>query len=219
MKRWKRVMFSAVMAVLWVMTMALPALAADAQVEITAGVTLSGTLPDPAEEFTLQLRADQEAYPMPEGAKEGVYTLTVTGQAEKAFPAISYDRVGVYTYTISQLPGTNQKCTYDDREYALTVYVTNAQDGDGLEATAVLYRDDTDEKQSGIVFENEYETVKPSPSPSPTPTPPPTPTPTPAVTPKTGDETNPGLYVALMGASLGVILVLTLVYRAKRTKE
>ena len=49
MKRWKRVMFSAVMAVLWVMTMALPALAADAQVEITAGVTLSGTLPDPAE--------------------------------------------------------------------------------------------------------------------------------------------------------------------------
>ena len=101
-------------------------------------------------------------------------------------------------------------CTYDDTVYALTVYVTNAEDGSGLEATAVLYPDSEGDKQPGADFNNAYETVKPTPTPAPTPKP---------TTPKTGDASNPILYTVLIALSVGVIVALFLTRKSKKTEE
>ena len=142
---------------------------------------------------------------MPEGSVGDIYTMTITGADTKNFPTITYNRVGVYTYTIYQVAGNNKKCTYDDTVYALTVYITNAEDGSGLEATAVLYPDSEGNKLPGAEFDNEYETVKP--------------TPTDPDTPKTGDESTPVLYAVLIAVSLGVIVCLFLTRKSQKAEE
>lgn len=218
MKRWIRIVLGTVMAAMCILNVTISAFAEENPgVSIPVTVSLSGTLPKPAEDFTVNLRADDASYPMPEGAEGDVYTMTITGEDTKNFPVISYDRVGVYTYTIYQTAGSNKKCTYDDTEYLLTIYITNAEDGSGLEAAAVLYPDSEGDKLPGAEFKNEYETVtvKPeTPDTSKTPD-----TPKTSDAPKTGDETNPLLYAVLIAVSLGIIVTLFLTRRARRTEE
>lgn len=172
MRKWLSV--SLVIAVICSMTMILPAYAAELPgVSVPVTISLSGTLPYPTEDYTVVLKADDSAYPMPEGSVNGVYSLTITGEDTESFPTIIYDRVGIYTYTIYQVAGTNQKCTYDDTVYSLTVTVSNKEDYSGLEATAVLYSDSDGDKLSGAEFANKYKVEPPS------------------DTPKTGDESSP----------------------------
>lgn len=202
MKRWMSIILGTVMAV--VCLMSIPAFAADCpEVSVPVTVSLSGTLPSPAEDFTIVLKADDASFPMPDGSVEGVCTMTITGADTKNLPTIAYNRVGIYTYTIYQTAGSNAKCTYDDTVYALTVYITNAEDGSGLEATAVLYPDSEGDKLPGAEFENVYETEKPT-----TPD-----------TPKTGDESSPILYAVLIAVCLGVIVTLFLTRKARKTEE
>lgn len=198
------IILGTVMAVMCMMSMSIPAFAAENPgVSIPVSVSLSGTLPKPAEDFTIKLRADNASYPMPEGSVGDVYTMTITGADTKNLPTITYNRVGIYTYTIYQVAGSNSKCTYDDTVYALTVYITNAEDGSGLEATAVLYPDSEGDKLPGAEFKNVYETEKP----------------TTTDTPKTGDESNPILYAVLIAVSLGVIVTLILTRKTRKTEE
>lgn len=204
MKRWMSIILGTVMAVMCMMSMSIPAFAAENPgVSIPVTVSLSGTLPKPAEDFTIKLRADNASYPMPEGAVGDVYTMTITGADTKNLPTITYNRVGIYTYTIYQVAGNNSKCTYDDTVYALTIYITNAEDGSGLEATAVLYPDSKGDKLPSAEFKNVYETEKP----------------TTTDTPKTGDESNPILYAVLIAVSLGVIVTLILTHKTRKTEE
>ena len=209
MKRWMSIILGTVLAVMSVMTMTVSALAAETPgVSIPVTISLSGTLPETAEDFTVRLQADDPSYPMPKGSDGDVYTMTVTGADTKSFPTVTYDRVGIYTYTIYQVAGSNSKCTYDDSVYALTVYVTNAEDGSGLETSAVLYPDAQGDKLTGATFANEYETV------------PPTPTPDPVVpTPITGDTANPLLYAGIIIADLIVIVALVLVHKKRKSKQ
>ena len=81
------------------------ALAEQPTVTVGVTVTLEGTLPDPAEVFTIQLKALDPANPMPEGSVDGVAETTITGAGKGALPEITFTRVGVYEYTVSQLPG------------------------------------------------------------------------------------------------------------------
>lgn len=107
--------------------------AGEAGISIPVKISLSGTLPSRAEDFTVKLSAGHESYPMPDGAENGVYSMVITGGGSGNFPMITYDRPGIYTYTVYQEPGTNAKCTYDRTIYNLTVYIVNAEDGSGLE--------------------------------------------------------------------------------------
>ncbi|HZK25767.1 MAG TPA: FctA domain-containing protein, partial [Oscillospiraceae bacterium] len=91
---------------------------------------------------------------------DGVYTVSVTGAGSTSFPAISYDRVGSYTYTLYQEPGENDKAVYDDTVYLLTVYVTNQENGTGLDTQWVLRLPQTEDKQEAE-FTNFYEAVLP----------------------------------------------------------
>lgn len=231
MKKRMKVILGMIVAVVCSLTMAMPAFAAEApEISVPVTISLTGTLPETAEEFAVELKADDSAYPMPEGAVDGVYTMTIAGADTKNIPAISYSRVGLYTYTICQKAGSSETCTYDDAVYSLTVYITNAEDGSGLEATAVLYPETDGEKLPGVEFVNAYEVVAPSATPEPTPEPTaeptqePTPEPTqapaqPSNLPKTGDTFMPLLYVGLGAASLGMVVVLLLVRRNKKAEK
>lgn len=167
--------------------------------EIPVTVELSGTLPSKAEDFTIILQAADSSCPMPEGAKDDVYSMTITGANTRKLPAISYDKVGIYNYTISQAKGSTAKLTYDETKYTLTVQVTNKQDGsDELAVTAIVFPEDSTKKVDGVKFTNVYPTVTPTPAPTATANP---------NAPKTGDESNVALYAALALISLAALAV------------
>ena len=212
MRKWLNVSLGLVMTVICSLTMVLPADAAELPgVSVPVTISLSGTLPYPAEDYTVVLKADDPAYPMPEGAVDGAYSLIITGEDTENFPTITYDRVGIYTYTVYQVAGTNQKCTYDDTVYSLTVTISNKEDYSGLEATAVLYPDSDGGKLPGAGFKNKYKVESSSQSspdeedePEVYPYIPGTTTPT-----KTGDSANMALWTALLIAALaaGICIV------------
>ena len=71
MRKWLNVSLALVMIVICSMTMILPAYAAELPgVSVPVTISLSGTLPYPAEDYTVVLKADDSAYPMPEGSVE-----------------------------------------------------------------------------------------------------------------------------------------------------
>ena len=202
MKKRSSVFFALVIAAVCCITTALPAYAAELPgVSVPVTISLSGTLPYPPEDYTVVLKAEDAAYPMPSGTISGAYTMTITGKGTKNFPVISYDRVGIYTYTIYQVAGTNKKCTYDETVYTLLVQITNKEDYSGLEATAVLYPDSDGEKVPVAEFLNKYKVELPSDS------------------PQTGDESSPLLYAVLLIVSMAVIVTLFLTRRRKQSEE
>ena len=191
MKKWLNVFLALVMTIMCSIIMVLPVYAAEPpEVSLPVTISLSGTLPNPEEDFKVALKANNVDDPMPEGTVNGVCSMTITGEGRKNFPAIIYDRVGVYRYTVYQVAGTNKKCTYDDTVYNLTVTVSNKTDYSGLEATAVLHPESGGDKLADIEFENKYP-VEPEPA---------------SDIPKTGDESTPLLYTVLIVVSMGVIL-------------
>lgn len=128
-------------------------------VQINAQVTLEGTLPSTPESYILRMTADNASNPMPDGQTGGRYDLTITGAGTADFPAMKFDRVGIYKYTITQVPGTNEHCTYDERSYKLTISVVNDENG-GIAAVVAMYRTDASEKkESTALFHNVYETI------------------------------------------------------------
>ena len=201
MRKWLKVFLALVMIVICSTTMIMPAYAEELPgVSVPVTISLSGTLPYPAEDYMVVLKADDSAYPMPEGSVDGAYSLTITGEDTENFPTITYDRVGIYTYTVYQVAGTNQKCTYDDTVYSLTVTISNKEDYSGLEATAVLYPDSGGDKLPGAEFANKYKVDPPS------------------DTPKTGDESSPLLYAVLTAVSMGMIVTLFLTRKSKKSE-
>lgn len=200
------------MLVLCIQVLALPVSAAgQPAVQVPVEIRLSGTLPEVADKFLVRLAPNAPSNPMPEGSANGEYILTIEGAGAASFPTITYNRVGVYGYTIAQKPDTTGRCDYDRRVYELTVFVTNAEDGSGLEATAVLHITGEDEKKPDVEFVNVYPTVETQP---PETTAPPDDG---EDDPKTGDESNFPLYVTLAAGSVMVLCALFLT--RKREEE
>lgn len=131
--------------------------AGTAEIIIPVDVSISGSAPTTPETYTIEIKADSDSFPLPTGAIDGAYSLSVTGAGKANFPAISYSKVGVYSYTISQKSGTNLKGHYDSTAYKLTVYVTNNEIGSGLEATAVMHISGTADKPVLARFTNSYD--------------------------------------------------------------
>ncbi len=143
---------------------------------IKATVAVKGKQPSPAETYTIRLTAEENDFPMPDGKTGGSADLKITGAGSGSFPAISYDRIGVYTYTIKQIAGTSANAKYDSTVYDLKVTVY-WEDG-ALAISVALREEGKDKKLDTCTFEVEY-TAKTTPTPTPTPTSKPEPTPTP----------------------------------------
>ena len=123
-----------------------------------------------------------------------------------AFPALTYDEAGTYTYTVREKNTGASRVTYDTTVYSVTVQV---RDEDGqLKADIIL-------PASGLTFTNTY---TPEPAPTPAPTTKPTNTPAPAATaaptpapvriPQTADSFPLALLIGLLAVSGGVLAVL-----------
>lgn len=123
-----------------------------------------------------------------------------------AFPALSYDEAGEYTYTVREKDTGVGRVTYDKTVYSVTVQV---RDEDGqLKADIIL-------PASGLTFTNTY---TPEPAQTPAPTPKPTtspapaataaPTPAPARIPQTADSIPLALLIGLLAVSGGALAVL-----------
>ena len=82
-----------------------------------------------ADAFAMTLTAEGEA-PMPEGAKEGVATITLNQNAQVGnFGTIEYTKPGTYTYVIAEQAGDETALTFSKATYRATVTVTD--DGAG----------------------------------------------------------------------------------------
>ena len=77
---------------------------------------------DCTEEFTFELTADDESFPMPENTR-----VTITGNGEATFGTITFDSTGTYTYKIVEKAGNSDIYTYDDTEYTIVYEVTNPE--------------------------------------------------------------------------------------------
>lgn len=206
MKKWFTRMRALAAAAVCMAAMVLPAFAAgEPGVSVPVKVSLSGTLPARSESFRFLLKADDPASPMPRGAENGEYTLTVTGAGTKRFPTAYFTREGVYTYTVSQVRGTNQNCTYDDSVYTLVVTAEKTLQG-GLEVSVALHQGENGEKVNTAAFENTYKSTTAGTTTGGK-------TASAANGPKTGDESTPLLYALLTIGSLGVLGMLFLTRR------
>ena len=133
------------------------ALAASVQSgQIPVTVSLGGSPPTIHEDYKIIMKADNSSYPMPEGSVDGVFNMIIKGADTAKLPAIEFSSLGVYTYTVSQKAGTNKLATYDNTIYNLVIYVTNAENGSGLETTMILYKLGETDKLDGVRFHNEY---------------------------------------------------------------
>lgn len=127
-------------------------------VQIDAEITAEGTLPEQPESCILRMTANDAANPMPNGQQGGSYDLTIATTGKAAFPAMTFDKLGIYTYTIQQVAGSYPDCKYDARVYALTVSVVNGENG-GYEMTVSIRESDKNEKTSAALFHNVYKTI------------------------------------------------------------
>ncbi len=147
-----------VLAVLAMIVTLLPA-GAMADEPLTASVNVSitakGTAPATPETFTIRMTADGE-YPMPGGAAGGTADLQITGPKSGTFPAITFDNVGIYTYTIKMIAGTKKDVKYDSTVFSLKITV-HREDGK-LVVTCAVRKQGKMEKLDKCTFEVTYPT-------------------------------------------------------------
>ena len=105
---------------------------------LPVSIRTAGADPEPNAAYTLCLQAVDNA-PMPDGAQNGQYSVTVQGAGDYTFPQITYTAPGIYYYQISHVAGADTRCTYDATVYDVTVAITNKQDGTGLESTVTAH--------------------------------------------------------------------------------
>ena len=154
MKKMKRFALALCVLVLVVSTLGTVAYAAapvNAKIPVT--IHLEGTVPAEPETYVVELTPEKASNPMPAGTENGVYRMEISGEGSGVME-ITYNKVGVYNYTVKQIPGDNENCSYDASVYQVTVFVTNSETG-GLNVSVVAYKDGAEEK-TDIEFTNDY---------------------------------------------------------------
>ena len=112
-----------------------------------------GSMPEDPEQYTVELTPVDPTFPMPADSEAGVYRMQITAGTSGNI-VIPCDRVGVFTYTVRQIPGGNKRCIYDESVYQLAVFVTYGENG-AVEANAVATLQGASEKID-IEFANYY---------------------------------------------------------------
>lgn len=134
--------------------------------------------------------------------------LTAANDAEGnvVFPNLEFTRAGTYTFTVSEVAGSEARVTYDKRTFTVTVEVTD--DGSGKLSVTVA----NDAPEGAMVFVNTY--TPPATPPATPPTQPSTPTPSTTVktktparpVPQTGDA-SVSAATTITAATVGLVLL------------
>lgn len=192
-------------------------------VTLPVSIRTAGADPEPNAAYTLCLQAVDNA-PMPDGAQNGQYSVTVQGAGDYTFPQITYTAPGIYYYQISHVAGADTRCTYDATVYNVTVAITNKQDGTGLESAVTAHTGPSADKRDAMLFTNVYAprpTTPPTATPTPKPETPvvhPTPEPTPVtrVLIQTGQLNWP---IPVLGGLAVVLVVVGVALTRKKAKK
>lgn len=147
-------------------------------VTLPVSIRTAGVEPEPGAAYCICLRAEENA-PLPDGAQNNQYSMTVQGAGDYTFPPVEYTAPGMYRYHVSHDPGPDARCTYDATIYDVTVMISNRQDGTGLESAVAAHVGPNADKRDALLFTNIY---APRPTTAPTATPVPTAAPTPVNT-------------------------------------
>ena len=181
-------------------------------VTLPVNPSTAGADPEPNAAYTLCLQAVDNA-PMPDGAQNGQYSVTVQGAGDYTFPQITYTAPGIYYYQISHVAGADTRCTYDATVYDVTVAITNKQDGTGLESTVTAHTGPSADKRDAMLFTNVY---APCPTTPPTATHTPKPTPVTRVLIQTGQLNWP---IPVLGGLAVVLVVVGVALTRKKAKK
>ena len=192
-------------------------------VTLPVSIRTAGADPEPNAAYTFCLQAVDNA-PMPDGAQNGQYSVTVQGAGDYTFPQITYTAPGIYYYQISHAAGADTRCTYDATVYNVTVAITNKQDGTGLESAVTAHTGPSADKRDAMLFTNVYAprpTTPPTETPTPKPETPvvhPTPEPTPVtrVLIQTGQLNWP---IPVLGGLAVVLVVVGVALTRKKAKK
>ena len=175
-----------------------------ANVKVPVHINLEGDFAEEKESFQIELKRLTKEAPMPKESFGDTYLLnleeTLTGDIE-----IKVETLGVYTYSIRQVPKQKAGWSYDETSYTCMIYATAAFDGN-MEVTVFVENADK-EKLPSVDFTNRFKAplsdkevpkeVKRK-----------------AKNPKTGDDNRQALYFVALSCS-AIIVVLS----AKRKKK
>ena len=135
------------------------------------------------------LKADEFTFVVKDSDNNTVAELKNDEMGQFVF-ALTFDAVGEYTYTVSEVKGDDKDITYDESGYTITVNVTDDLVGQ-LHAETTITKDG--EVVDGIVFSNTYTEPEKSVEPA---------------GPSTGVWTNPAPFAVTFTASLAAILAI-----------
>ena len=114
--------------------------------------TISGS-PDKNSIFTFKLKAKFISQPMPKGSVDGVKKIQISGSGEKEFGTWSYEKEGVYYYTVSEINSGEKYYTYDKAVYTITDTV---KEKDGRLVLSRKITDETNNRVETLAFNNKY---------------------------------------------------------------
>lgn len=120
---------------------------------IPVTVLAEGSQQDPEAMYTIELIPLTPGCPMPQGSEGGRYRMPVIG-GEETFIRIPCDTLGVYDYTIRQVPGEEPDCSYDGSSYRLRLFVTAAEDGSTVVSGLIYGQEGT--KVPAVLFRNHW---------------------------------------------------------------
>ena len=145
--------------------------------------------------FKFRLVAQNLSNSMPSGSINGVKEITITGSGEGEFGTWSYDKAGVYYYTISEVNSGEKDYSYDTTVYTITDTV---KEENGQLVLSRVITNGMNKPITSCSFINNYTSSggggdgKPG-------------------GPKTGDDMDPGLYTTLLAIG-GVLTVGVAIY-------
>lgn len=146
--------------------------------------------------------------PMPEGSTGNIRLLTMEGGGQLELGRITFDRTGIYTYTVTEVNGGIRGWRYDGAVYTLTVTVT--EENGKLVPHTLLTRDG--ETADTLLFTNTFSNT-PTDNPGGSQTGDTNGPDSPGV-PQTGDTLSVWPWLALMFASLtGIVCTVILARR------
>lgn len=149
---------------------------------------------------TYTLTAADPGAPMPQGARDGVFSFTMTGSAQSTIPAIEPDRPGVWRYTLSA-----ESKTASVTPSTVTLEVTAVEAGQELRVTVLA------KLPSGEKTELQFQLTKGATPVTPQPTTPPR-----GSTPKTGDDRPLLLIHTVFALSLALMVLASAQLRRDR---
>ena len=126
---------------------AVQATEADTALKATIPVAVTNSGYEVVEDHVVQLK---------DAAGNVIEELTIKGTDDSEF-VIEYDELGVYNYTVCQLPGDNERGVYDATVYDVTVFVVR-DDNDQIvvKVVAIPVNADNASKADKLTFNNKY---------------------------------------------------------------